>query len=216
MAASSAAAPSKLTQNFDRAREEYARAQEIMVERAMELERMQKELNAAQREVLDRERKLMEAAVKDGLTATTATAAMVALNPATAAKVRPLPVRTHTAGRCRGFFLGPTLSRCTALLMYPRHDVCVFVLQVGTAATGASKATAAVALGWKQHLIAGGVARGVAVGSLFPVDSIKTKMQIGQKVCCAAPTRVRRVCCTPAGARNPSDTAWTLQQFCFA
>ena len=74
MAASSAAAPSKLTQNFDRAREEYARAQEIMVERAMELERMQKELNAAQREVLDRERKLMEAAVKDGLTATTATA----------------------------------------------------------------------------------------------------------------------------------------------
>ena len=51
MAASSAAAPSKLTQNFDRAREEYARAQEIMVERAMELERMQKELNAAQREV---------------------------------------------------------------------------------------------------------------------------------------------------------------------
>ena len=47
MAASSAAAPSKLTQNFDRAREEYARAQEIMVERAMELERMQKELNAA-------------------------------------------------------------------------------------------------------------------------------------------------------------------------
>ena len=74
----------------------------------------------------------------------------------------------------------------------------------------------AVALGWKQHLIAGGVARGVAVGSLFPVDSIKTKMQIGQKVCCAAPTRVRRVCCTPAGARNPSDTAWTLQQFCFA
>ena len=100
--------------------------------------------------------------------------------------------------------------------MYPRHDVCVFVLQVGTAATGASKATAAVALGWKQHLIAGGVARGVAVGSLFPVDSIKTKMQIGQKVCCAAPTRVPRVCCTPAGARNPSDTAWTLQQFCFA
>ena len=102
MAASSAAAPSKLTQNFDRAREEYARAQEIMVERAMELERMQKELNAAQREVLDRERKLMEAAVKDGLTATTATAAMVALNPATAAKVRPLPV-----------FVGPTLSRCS-------------------------------------------------------------------------------------------------------
>ncbi len=38
------------------------------------------------------------------------------------------------------------------------------------------------ALSWKAHLFAGGVARGVAVGTLFPVDSIKTKKQLGQKV----------------------------------
>jgi len=38
------------------------------------------------------------------------------------------------------------------------------------------------ALGWKAHLFAGGVARGVAVGTLFPVDSVKTKMQVGKPV----------------------------------
>jgi hypothetical protein len=138
-AAASAPPGNKLTQHFDKAREEYARAQEQMLHQAAELERLQKELQASQRVVIERERELMEAALRDGVTATTATAAMVALNPATAAKV-------------------------------------------GATAVASSKAGAAVALGWKQHLIAGGVARGVAVGTLFPVDSIKTKMQIGQKV----------------------------------
>jgi len=37
--------------------------------------------------VIQREQAMLEAAVKDGVTATTATAAMVALNPAAAAKV---------------------------------------------------------------------------------------------------------------------------------
>lgn len=37
-------------------------------------------------------------------------------------------------------------------------------------------------LSWQQHLIVGGVARGVSVGSLFPIDSIKTRMQVGQKI----------------------------------
>jgi len=42
-------------------------------------------------------------------------------------------------------------------------------------------------LTWQQHLIAGGVARGTAVGALFPIDSIKTKLQVGQKVSLALP-----------------------------
>jgi len=41
----------------------------------------------AQQLVIQREQAMLEAAVKDGVTATTATAAMVALNPAAAAKV---------------------------------------------------------------------------------------------------------------------------------
>jgi len=42
-------------------------------------------------------------------------------------------------------------------------------------------------LSWQQHLIAGGLARGTAVGALFPIDTIKTKMQVGQKVSLALP-----------------------------
>jgi len=141
MASTAAPVPAgnKLTANFDKARAEYEAAQAAMLRHAEELERINKELRHAQQAVLDRGRALVEAALKDGVTATTATAAMVALNPATAAKL-------------------------------------------GGAAVGAQKAVTVAALGWKQHLIAGGVARGVAVGSLFPVDSVKTKLQVGQKV----------------------------------
>jgi solute carrier family 25 S-adenosylmethionine transporter 26 len=180
MASTSTAAPAhagiNLTANYDKARNEYEAAQAAMLRQAEDLERIQKELRRAQQAVLERERALVEAALKDGVTATTATAAMVALNPATAAKV-------------------------------------------GMGAVGAGQKVAVAALGWKQHLIAGGVARGVAVtspaspacglvhgpvghrprmhacvleapqerafvqvGSLFPVDSVKTKLQVGQKV----------------------------------
>ena len=37
-------------------------------------------------------------------------------------------------------------------------------------------------LSWQQHLAVGGVARGVSVATLFPIDSIKTRMQVGQKI----------------------------------
>jgi len=37
-------------------------------------------------------------------------------------------------------------------------------------------------LSWQQHLIVGGVARGISVGTLFPIDSIKTRMQVGQEI----------------------------------
>eukprot|EP00961_Rhodomonas_salina_P084104 1130452-Rhodomonas_salina.2 len=72
---------------------------------------------------------------------------------------------------------------------------------------GVAKGAHVAALSWKAHLFAGGVARGVAVGTLFPggslrppvhvralpcsmltmrlvpaVDSIKTKKQLGQKI----------------------------------
>jgi hypothetical protein len=90
MAAATAPPVNGLTKNFDKAREEYARAQEQMLATAAELDRLQKELQRSQQSVLERERAMMEAAVKDGVTATTATAAMVALNPAAAAKVRAM------------------------------------------------------------------------------------------------------------------------------
>ena len=126
MASTSTAAPAhagiKLTANYDKARNEYEAAQAAMLRQAEDLERIQQELRRAQQAVLERERALVEAALKDGVTATTATAAMVALNPATAAKV-------------------------------------------GVGAVGAGQKVAVAALGWKQHLIAGGVARGVAVSS---------------------------------------------------
>mmetsp|Transcript_32866 Transcript_32866/g.52924 ORF Transcript_32866/g.52924 Transcript_32866/m.52924 type:complete len:377 (+) Transcript_32866:119-1249(+) len=128
-----------LTQHFDKARAEYDHANALMKHHQDEIKRMEQELKWAQQLVIQREQAMLEAVVKDGVTATTATAAMVALNPAAAAKV-------------------------------------------GVAASGASKAISVAALGWKQHLIAGGLARGVAVSTLFPVDSIKTKMQVGQKV----------------------------------
>jgi uncharacterized protein YhdP len=92
MAAAAAPGSNALTQNYDKAREDYARAQEQMLATAAELDRLQKELQKSQQAVLERERALMEAAVKDGITATTATAAMVALNPAAAAKVANVPV----------------------------------------------------------------------------------------------------------------------------
>ena len=47
---------------------------------------------------------------------------------------------------------------------------CVVFAQVGVAASGASKAISVAALGWKQHLIAGGLARGVAVCILYMCD----------------------------------------------
>lgn len=87
--AASAPSVNPLTQNFDKARAEYEAAQMAMLKHADDLERLQKELKKAQQAVLDRERAMVEAALKDGVTATTATAAMVALNPATAAKVHP-------------------------------------------------------------------------------------------------------------------------------
>jgi hypothetical protein len=31
-------------------------------------------------------------------------------------------------------------------------------------------------LTWKQHLMAGGISRGIAVSSMFPVDTIKTRV----------------------------------------
>lgn len=41
---------------------------------------------------------------------------------------------------------------------------------------------ASLPLTWQQHLVVGGIARGTAVATLFPIDSIKTKMQVGQKI----------------------------------
>ena len=38
------------------------------------------------------------------------------------------------------------------------------------------------ALTMQQHLLVGGAARGTAVGMLFPIDALKTKLQVGQKV----------------------------------
>jgi len=38
--------------------------------------------------------------------------------------------------------------------------------------------TPVVALTWKQHLIAGGLSRGAAVTSMFPVDTVKTRLQL--------------------------------------
>mmetsp|Transcript_43867 Transcript_43867/g.109875 ORF Transcript_43867/g.109875 Transcript_43867/m.109875 type:complete len:317 (-) Transcript_43867:60-1010(-) len=35
-----------------------------------------------------------------------------------------------------------------------------------------------VALTWKQHLVAGGLSRGAAVTSMFPVDTVKTRLQM--------------------------------------
>ena len=55
-------------------------------------------------------------------------------------------------------------------------------VQLGVAGVGAFKGVHVAALGWKAHLFAGGVARGVAVGSLYPVDSVKTKLQVGKPV----------------------------------
>mmetsp|Transcript_83883 Transcript_83883/g.125752 ORF Transcript_83883/g.125752 Transcript_83883/m.125752 type:complete len:356 (+) Transcript_83883:132-1199(+) len=103
------------------------------------LHEAQEELRRAQLIVQDREKELVQAVVKDGVVATTATATTAALNPATAAKV-------------------------------------------GAASMGVAKGAHVAALSWKAHLFAGGVARGVAVGTLFPVDSIKTKKQLGQKI----------------------------------
>lgn len=37
-----------------------------------------------------------------------------------------------------------------------------------------------VALTWKQHLIAGGLSRGAAVTSMFPIDTVKTRLQCGK------------------------------------
>ena len=68
---------------------EHVRAEREMKDGRDMFQRLQKELKKAQQAVLDRERAMVEAALKDGVTATTATAAMVALNPATAAKVHP-------------------------------------------------------------------------------------------------------------------------------
>mmetsp|Transcript_5793 Transcript_5793/g.13455 ORF Transcript_5793/g.13455 Transcript_5793/m.13455 type:complete len:364 (-) Transcript_5793:2284-3375(-) len=117
----------------------FPKAQRRLEEAQEQLEAQKEALRRAQQIVHDREVELMQAAVKDGVVATTATAATVALNPATAAKV-------------------------------------------GAASVGVAKTTTIAALGWKQHLLAGGIARGVAVSTLFPVDSIKTKLQIGQKI----------------------------------
>jgi hypothetical protein len=52
-----------------------------MLLRAQALETMQKELKQAQQAVLDRERELLSAATKDGVTAATATAVILAGNP---------------------------------------------------------------------------------------------------------------------------------------
>jgi len=111
MASTAAPVPAgnKLTANFDKARAEYEAAQAAMLRHAEELERINKELRHAQQAVLDRERALVEAALKDGVTATTATAAMVALNPATAAKV---PARVHPPRPARGAGDGGGASCC--------------------------------------------------------------------------------------------------------
>mmetsp|Transcript_36331 Transcript_36331/g.85033 ORF Transcript_36331/g.85033 Transcript_36331/m.85033 type:complete len:153 (-) Transcript_36331:24-482(-) len=112
----------------------------MRLQAAHEAVRCQEEQLMRLREVVhERESEFMSAIVKDGAVATTATAATVALNPATATKL-------------------------------------------GVAGVGALKGVHVAALGWKAHLFAGGVARGVAVGTLFPVDSVKTKMQVGKPV----------------------------------
>lgn len=41
---------------------------------------------------------------------------------------------------------------------------------------------APAALTWKQHLIAGGLSRGAAVTSMFPVDTVKTRLQMNAGV----------------------------------
>uniref|UniRef100_A0A6T8K9Z2 Mitochondrial carrier protein n=1 Tax=Hemiselmis andersenii TaxID=464988 RepID=A0A6T8K9Z2_HEMAN len=38
--------------------------------------------------------------------------------------------------------------------------------------------TPVVALTWKQHLLAGGLSRGAAVTSMFPIDTVKTRLQM--------------------------------------
>lgn len=41
----------------------------------------------------------------------------------------------------------------------------------------------AVPLTWKQHLLAGGLSRGAAVTSMFPVDTVKTRVRPGLTSC---------------------------------
>ena len=60
MAAATAPPANGLTKNFDKAREDYARAQEQMLATAAELDRLQKELQRSQQSVLERERAMME------------------------------------------------------------------------------------------------------------------------------------------------------------
>ena len=93
MASAPAATGINLTAHFDKARSEYEQAQAQMLLRAQALETMQKELKQRQQAVLDRERGLLSAATKDGVTAATATAVILAGNPAGAAKVRPESVQ---------------------------------------------------------------------------------------------------------------------------
>ena len=71
MAAAAAPGSNALTLNYDKAREDYARAQEQMLATAAELDRLQKELQESQQAVLERERALMEAAVKDSVSPAT-------------------------------------------------------------------------------------------------------------------------------------------------
>ena len=66
---------------------QFPKAQRRLEEAQEQLEAQKEALRRAQQIVHDRELELMQAAVKDGVVATTATAATVALNPATAAKV---------------------------------------------------------------------------------------------------------------------------------
>ena len=53
MAAAAAPGSSALTHNYDKAREDYARAQEQMLATAAELDRLQKELQKSQQAVLE-------------------------------------------------------------------------------------------------------------------------------------------------------------------
>ena len=55
-----------------------------------------------------------------------------------------------------------------------------------------------VALTWKQHLFAGGLSRGLATTTMFPVDVVKTR------VC----SLIRNICLWPAEC---SLTAWGAQ-----
>jgi hypothetical protein len=59
-------------------------------------------------------------------------------------------------------------------LMQPQHQIEAYR---GSSDMKVQSGPSAVpVLTWKQHLMAGGISRGIAVSSMFPVDTIKTRV----------------------------------------